>query len=224
MRLSADQRISVRFLAGALLAVVMLSACSSGPRPPAWSGRAIGHLERFQAAYLDGDARVAAREFELARTETARTGRPELVARVELNRCAARVASLDLAPCAGFEALASDASDAEHAYARYLQGRASAADAQLLPAQHRLVAAGGADTASIEDPFARLLASAVLLQQRRVTPEIVQQAVDTASHQGWRRPLLAWLGVQLKLAQEHGDVAAAERLRRRMDLVQPRTD
>jgi hypothetical protein len=49
---------------------------------------------------------------------------------------------------------------------------------------------------------------------------VLQIAVDTASSQGWRRPLLAWLNVQLLLAERAGAVAEAERLRRRIALVQ----
>ncbi len=205
-----------------LMASALLAGCASGPKVPDWSINAVGHVERFAEAYLKGDSRVEAREFDLARAETARTGRPELVARIELTRCAARVASLVFEPCAGFEPLRADVGDAERAYARYLAGQASAPDAALLPPQHRAVAAGSGSIAGIEDPLARLVAAGVLLQQSRATPETVAQAVDTASHQGWRRPLLAWLGVQARLAEERGDVAEAARIRRRMDLVQPR--
>lgn len=208
-------------VASLLIASALLVGCESGPRVPDWSINAVGHVERFAEAYLKGDSRVEAREFDLARAETARTGRPELVARIELTRCAARVASLVFEPCAGFEPLRADAGDAERAYARYLAGHASAPDAALLPPQHRAVAAGGGGIAGIEDPLARLVAAGVLLQQSRATPETVAQAVDTASHQGWRRPLLAWLGVQARLAEERGDAAEAARIKRRMDLVQP---
>ena len=45
--------------------------------------------------------------------------------------------------------------------------------------------------------------------------------VDIAYPQGWRRPLLAWLGVQQRLAQQAGRPEDAARLRRRMDLVAP---
>ena len=68
----------------------MLAGCSSGPKVPDWKINAIGHIERFTEAYLKGDERVEAREFALARAETARTGKPDQVARIELNRCAAR--------------------------------------------------------------------------------------------------------------------------------------
>ena len=199
-----------------LIALGALSACASGPPAPDWSVNAVGHVERFTQAYLNGDARVAQREFALARADLARTGRPDLVARAELNRCALQVASLDFAPCSGFDALAPDADPAERAYARYLAGQASAADAPLLPPAHR----AGVPTEGAE-PLAGLIGAGVLLRQGRASPQVVAQAVDAASRQGWRRPLLAWLGVQQRLAEQGGDAAEAARIGRRMDLVQP---
>jgi len=44
-------------------------------------------------------------------------------------------------------------------------------------------------------------------------------AIDIASAQGWRRPLLAWLGVQEKRAEAAGDREVLERIRRRIALV-----
>ena len=207
-----------------LIAAGALSACASGPKVPDWKIQSIGHVERFTAAYLKGDSRVEAREFDLARAETAGTGRPDLVARIELNRCAAHVASLDFDPCTGFETLRSDAAAPERAYADYLAGQpVDAAQAALLPEHHRAVATGTADAAlpPDDDPFGRLIAAAVLMRRSQATPEVVAQAVDTASEQGWRRPLLAWLGVQARLAEARGDAPEAARIKRRMDLVQP---
>jgi hypothetical protein len=43
--------------------------------------------------------------------------------------------------------------------------------------------------------------------------------VDTASAQGWRRPLLAWLGLQLQRAQAQGRAAQAELIRQRLALL-----
>lgn len=207
--------------AAALAALaVLLAACSSQAPTPDWQMNAKGALERATEAYLSGDDRVAAREFERARAEVARTGRADLAARVELVRCASEVASLVLAPCAGFEALRDDAPPAERAYANYLAGRAVTVDRALLPVPHRAIAAGGATVDGIDDPLARLIAAGVLLQTGRASPSVVAQAADTASAQGWRRPLLAWLGVQARLAEEGGDAAEAARLRRRIARVQ----
>ncbi|MDO5290601.1 MAG: hypothetical protein Q4F13_13350 [Pseudomonadota bacterium] len=210
--------------AGACLAAALLAACASGPKPPDWSINAVGHIERATQAYLQGDARVQAREFELARAEVARTGRPDLLARVALARCAAQVASLQLDACTAFDPLRTDATDTERAYADYLAGHTlPAAQAALLPEAHRAVAAGGTALPAADAPLARLIAAGVLLRRSQLSPEQVNQAVDTASHQGWRRPLLAWLGVQARLADERGDTEAAARARRRMDVVQPPT-
>jgi hypothetical protein len=70
------------------------------------------------------------------------------------------------------------------------------------------------------DALSRLVASAVVLQTGKASPVLVAQSVEAASAQGWRRPLLAWLGVQLKLAEQGGATAAADRIRRRIELVQ----
>ena len=216
---SLRQRLAICFVA-----VCALSACAGGPKVPDWKINSIGHVERFTEAYLKGDARVEAREFELARNETARTGRPDLVARIELNRCAAHVASLDFSPCTGFEPLLPDAAAPERAYAAYLEGLSlGGAQAALLPEHHRGVATGaaGAVLPGADDPLGRLIAAGVLMLRGQATPAVVGAAVDTASEQGWRRPLLAWLGVQARLAEQRGDAQEAQRIQRRRDLVQP---
>jgi hypothetical protein len=215
----------VRGVLGTL--VVLLAACSSAPPAPEWQSSAKAALDRAVAAYLGGDTRVANAEFDLARRELARTGRADLVAMAELTRCAARVASLDVGPCEGFEKLRPEATPAERAYADYLAGHVQAADVALLPDHHRPFATGGlggdaatSALAALDDPLARLVATGVLFQDGRANPAAITLAVDTASAQGWRRPLLAWLGVQLALAERAGDSAGAERLRRRIALVQ----
>jgi len=199
-----------------------LVACSSTPPPPDWEMNAQGALERAQDAYLSGEGRIEETEFARARSEVARTGRADLLARLELVRCATRVASLVFEPCTGFEAWQLDAAPPEQAYARYLQAQATAPDAALLPPQHRpLVAAraAGAQLAAVEDPLARLVAAGVLMRGNRADPQTIALAIDAASGQGWRRPLLAWLGVQAQRAQQAGDTAELERIRRRMQLT-----
>jgi len=207
------------FLAALLLA---LFGCAGGPPPPDWKLNAQGAIERAQEAYLSGQDRVAALEFARARSEIARTGRADLLARAELVRCATRVASLVFEACAGFDALQADAAAPEQAYARYLQGQATAQDAALLPSQHRpLLApqAAGAAVAAIEGPLSRLVAAGVLMRSNRADPQTIVLAIDAASGQGWRRPLLAWLGVQARRAELAGDTEALARIQRRMQLA-----
>ena len=73
-----------------LIAVALISACSSTPPPPTWQADAFTALNRFSAAYLRGNTRLADFEFARAKTEIASTGRADLLARAELTRCATR--------------------------------------------------------------------------------------------------------------------------------------
>lgn len=208
-----------------LAALVLFAACSSGPPVPDWQTKAKGAMDRATAAYLRGDTRIAQAEYDTAQREIARTGRTDLLARAALMRCAARVASLDFGPCADFEPLRADAAAPERAYADYLAARVPPEDVALLPAQHRAIATASANDAEatlrrIDDPLARLIAAGVLFQSARATPDTIGLAADTASEQGWRRPLLAWLQVQAALAEKAGNASEAERLRRRIAVVQ----
>ncbi|PHV35264.1 hypothetical protein CSQ94_01575 [Janthinobacterium sp. BJB312] len=210
----------------AALLCTTLAACSSGPPVPDWKMNAQSSVERFQAAYLNGNALVEQTEFRRARSQVAGTGKLELVARIELLRCAARVAGLAFEDCAGFDVLQADATDADRAYAAYLAGKAQPADVALLPEAQRAVAGAASDTAAasavaaIKDPLSQLVAAGVLLRSGRATPELLDTAVATASDQGWRRPLLAWLGVQRLRAEQAGDAQAVQRIARRMAIVE----
>ena len=217
-------RKSLPFAAATLCA--LLAACSSGPPVPDWKMNAQSSIERFEAAYLNGNVLVEQTEFQRARDQVGGTGKLDLIARVELLRCATRVASLAFEPCSGFEALKEDAGAADRAYASYLAGTTQAEDIALLPASQRAVAAAGSDTqaasaaAAIQEPLGKLVAAGVLLRANRATPELLEMAVATASDQGWRRPLLAWLGVQRMRAEQAGDTQEAQRIARRMDIVE----
>jgi hypothetical protein len=218
------------------LSALLLSACASHPPAPDWQSNAFAAVNGFTAAYLDGNSKLAEFEFARAKTELARTGRADLMARLELTRCAAQVASLDLQPCTGYDTLTVDAQAPEQAYAAFISGRWRGLDPALLPVAYRSLVqqifendkrpSAAQQTQSqpllsqIPDPLSRLIAAGALLQQQQLAPSDVELAVNTASSQGWRRPLLAWLGVQLKLTQTAGDAAAAQPIQRRIDLVQ----
>jgi len=199
-----------------------VAGCANKPQPPSWEPNARGALDGYTDAWLKGDTPAADAEFARARRETASTGSFERVAQVELVRCAVQVAALET-DCPGFAAIAGEATVQQRAYAAYLDGRWQGLDAGLLPAQHRPVVAGGT-LAGVADPLSRLVAAGALLRVGRITPGDIGVAVETASAQGWRRPLLAWLGVQEKRAQAAGDAGAVERIRKRMALVSETTN
>lgn len=181
-----------------LALIAFLAGCSSSPLPPEWQSDAAQSMAAFERAYLTGDSARAEMDFQAARKQLASTGRADLVARAELVRCAARSASLEFDDCPGFAAL-QDSTPENTRYAQYLLGKSS----------YR-----GSD-----EPLSRLVAESVRFRTGGIDPAGIARAVEIASSQGWRRPLLAWLGVQLKRAEAAGDHQAAERIRRRMALV-----
>lgn len=230
-----------------VIASLVLAGCGNNPPLPDWQMNAHNGIDRATAAYMEGNTRIEAAEFKRARSALASTGKVDLIIRAELIQCAARLAALVFEDCAGFNRLAQDASPADRAYAAYLAGGLpsadrtaaaaaagspiaartplSSADIGLLPQQHQAVAAATSDAAAagavqaITDPLSRLVASGVLLRAGKASPQVLADAVETASAQGWRRPLLAWLGVQAMRAEQAGDSAEAQRIKRRIDLV-----
>ena len=98
-------------------------------------------------------------------------------------------------------------------------------DASRLPPQYRAVATAR-DEASrnkamqqIADPVSRLVAAGALFRLAQLSPEGAAAAIDTASAQGYRRPLLAYLAVQAKRAESAGDAVALQSIQKRIDLV-----
>lgn len=202
------------------VAALMLSACASKPPEPSWRANAAGSLDSFTDAYLKGNSALAANDFARARSELASTGRADLVAHAELVRCAVYTASLAVGECTGFTALAQDATPAERAYAAYLAGQWQGLDPALLPAQQQPIARGTGTLAAVPDPLSRLVAAGAMLQAGRIAPPDIAVAADTASSQGWRRPLLTWLGVAAQRARAAGDAAELARIERRIALAE----
>jgi hypothetical protein len=214
-------------LAGAL--ALLLAGCGSRPPAPDWALNAESASRRASTAYLEGRQRVQAMERDKARAEVAATGRTDLAARLELMRCAAQVASLEWDGCPGYQALAADAAPAEAAYARYLQGRPQPQDVALLPEAQRPVAQallGGAPSSAlgavraIQEPLPRLVAAGAALRAGAAEPGLLELGADTASAQGWRRAVMAWLLLQAQAHDQAGEVEKAQAVRRRLALLE----
>lgn len=201
-----------------MAAVLLLAGCASKPAPPSWQPNAKDALDGFTDDYLRGNTAAANAEFVRARRETTSTGRADLVAQVELVRCATLAASLEFEECPGFAPLAADASPTQRAYAAYLAGRWEGIDVAALPEQHRAVVSSGSLN-GLAEPLSKLVAAGALFKAGRITPGDIEVATETASGQGWRRPLLVWLGVSQKRAEALGDMAAVEQIKRRIVLA-----
>jgi len=196
------------------LSTLLLAACTHQPPPPDWLLTARSAGEQHARLYLEGRDRLAQSQLQTARTAVSRTGNASAMARIELHACAARIASLQPPACPEFQPLADDAGQAENAYFRYLTGQLAEGDLALLPAAQQAAWRNPSSLSDITDPLSRLLAAAVLLHAGRLPPAASQIAIDTASQQGWRRPLAHWLQLEEERLNRAGDAAAAAAMAR----------
>ena len=209
-----------------LILAILLPACSGGPPPADWKLNAVSLLEHSQQRWLEGDSKSADLAMDQARKEIAKSGRIDLLARAELAICASKIASLDFSACAPFNTLETDASLTDKAYAHFLAADWNGLDTKTLPTHYADLISAKDDASAnkafdeIKDPLPRLIAAALLFKAGRADPTTLAAAVETASEQGWRRPLLAWLDVLHKRAMASQDTAAANQIQRRIDLIQ----
>ena len=204
----------MRCLFTLVLSTLLLAACTHQPPPPDWLLTARSAGEQHARFYLEGRDRLAQSQLQTARAAVSRTGNASAMARIELHACAARIASLQPPACPEFQPLADDAGQAENAYFRYLTGQLVEGDLALLPAAQQATWRNPSSLSDITDPLSRLLAAAVLLHAGRLPPVAHQIAIDTASQQGWRRPLAHWLQLEEERLSRAGDVAAAAAMTR----------
>src|SRR5262249_19506652 len=118
MALRARHEVEAAMRLWLLLPIAFLSACGGGRVPPDWELHSYAALGAFQAHYLAGDTRTADLDFKRLKDELSATGRPGLIARAELLRCALRTAALEIDECPAFDR--GDAGPEELAYMGYL--------------------------------------------------------------------------------------------------------
>jgi hypothetical protein len=205
--------------------LILLAACAGSEKSPEWKIRSWDSLTRFKNFYLQGKDRIAEEEFEKAKAEIASTGNLKIAAQAELVRCAMRVASLDFSPCTDFDRFEKEIGPEEVSYSHFIRGDWDQVDLRRIPDQYRRLVSAKDDFKSnraaqeIKDPVSRLIAVALLFKRGRSEPETITAALETASEQGWRRPVLAWLMVMLHRAEVSGDTERVRHLKKRIALV-----
>ena len=194
-----------------LAGVLLLSACgSSGPPVPDWKSDSVDFIERYKKHALLGENTLAERYFQQALRATGGAGRVSETGRLWLVHCATRRAMLQDDDCREYVDLAKAETSAEdRAYYQFVTLNWNRLDASKLPAQYgSLVKAEPArvntQIATIEDPLSRLLAASLVTLTGQADHATLVLAMETASTQGWRQPLLTYLKLLEKSAIERG--------------------
>lgn len=206
---------------------LLLAACGASPPVPDWQLDMETALDAYLRHRLSGRLELAERDFERAIDAVSATGRPDLVARVRLVRCAVASAALDYAECPEPRDVAREAGPEEQAYAAYLAGTWEGIDVARLPLVHATVVKARDDAGrlaalhAIDATTSRLVAAAALFRRSALPPSGIDIAVDAASEGGHRGALLPWLVVQEKAAMAAGQAVRAAAIRRRIEVATP---
>lgn len=210
-----------------LSGLLLLSACgSSGPPVPNWKSDSVDFVERYKKHALLGENTLAERYFQQALRATGGAGRIRETGRLWLVHCATRRVSLLDDDCSEYVDLAKIETSAEdRAYYQFVTLDWNGLDASKLPPQYvGLVKAdpAGLNTriAAIDDPLSRLLAASLATLRGQADHAVWVLAMETASSQGWRQPLLTYLKLLEKSAAERGATKEQQAYAVRIRLIQ----
>jgi hypothetical protein len=214
-----------------LVAALLFVGCGSPP-PPSWIAAGHQQLETFKRDFLTGAAPLVTElHFKKAVEEVKKAGDVDRLGKVWLTRMALQAAALEPLDDAEYRRVETAGPvPTNHHYYLFLKGELASVDASQLAESYRFVltALRGRDTAlviheieRIDDPLSRLIAAAVMLRDHPQNEALLHIAVETASTNGWKRVLLAWLKRQGAFYAASGETAKAEAIGRRMDLMSP---
>ncbi len=210
--------------------LIFLTACSSRPAP-GWTGSSYNHLEGFKKHYLRGNDRLAEQRFQKALEEIRSSGDVELMAIAYLTKFAVRTAALEAFDDRDYLHLAAVESGLPHRhYYSFLKGSLAGVDPDQLPVQYRafLKALRNGSSSEIEteafrmeDPLSRLIAAGLAVQGGRESESLLNGAIETASRQGWKKPLLAYLKRIERYYDSAKEMNKAADARKRLEWISP---
>lgn len=208
-----------------------LTACSGAPPTPDWVVRGHDRLEDFKVLYLQGESSLARVYFHKAVEEIRKSGNPAILGRAYLIRMAVETAVLEFPQGDEFPRINAAFPDpSNQAYHDFLAGPTGQVNLSHLPETYRAVAkilqegrvpVLADELARIENPLSRLIATAVCLRQGHGSEAVLVLAADTASREGWKKALLAYLDRLETLYRVNGREGMASSVRERIRLMEP---
>jgi hypothetical protein len=209
--------------------LLLLAGCGFKPAP-VWIAEGHKQLETYKQDFLTGrEPRITEVYFRKAVEEIKKGGDTDLLGKAWLTRAALQVAVLgELDEGEYLKTEAAEIVPANRNFYRFLKGNTAMVDISLLPKPYRLfwsafrrgdTAKGAVTIAEIEDPLSRLIAAGLAVRHHLENDAILQIGVETASPNGWKRALLAWLERQKASSEAAGNVSKAAAIQSRIDLM-----
>lgn len=181
----------------------LLVGCGSSKPVPDWTDASFNQLDNYKKSYLSGKERIAEAYFNKAVDEIKNSGDLDVLARAYLTKYAVHVAVLEAFD--DREYLRIDAVEPilqNKSFYSFLKGAFDNVDEKLLPQQYagflRAFQSGKKDDVAheiskMDNHLSKLIALGLLVQKNKNDETDLKLAIDIASHNGWKKALLAYL-------------------------------
>lgn len=212
-----------------ILFALLICACGTATTIPAWKDKAYMHLDDYKTSFLAGKEESTEPHFIKARREIAASNDLGLLTIAYLTKYALHTASLENFDTSDFAKLYKlEPNPSDMAYCHLLKGNFTAVDMKVLPYRYagvlkaalaRDLTMAAREITAIDDPLSRLIACGVCVKYLPSDETILQTGISTASANGWRRPLWAYLNKLQEHYLETGDQNKSTAVKARLDLL-----
>lgn len=207
---------------------ILLLGCGS-KQVPDWTKASFNQLENYKKNYLSGKEQSAELYFNKAIDEIKKSGDLEILARAYLTQYAVHVAVIEAFDDG--EYLRIDALQPvlqNRNFYNFLKGSFDTVDERLLPQQYdgflRAFRKGkiediAHEISRIEDPLSKLIAVGLLVKKNTYDEGVLKIAIDTASHNGWKRALLVYLDKLQSFYEMKKETQKAANIEQKIQLI-----
>jgi len=212
-----------------LAALILLAGCGAKATPE-WIKTSHHQLEIYKKQFLQGRDRLAEISFQKSVKEIKSAGDFNLLQIAYLTRYAVQTAALETFDDQDYRKLETLASYPENRHFHaFLKGAFDRVDESALALQYRpfLRACKSGKQSDIDhaiqlidDPLARLIASALAVQKQFYHEKTLHAAIQTAAEQGWKKVLLNYLKKLRDFYASINERQKAEVTQQRIDLLQ----
>lgn len=206
----------------------IIAGCGSKPIPD-WRYESSGQLENYKKNYLKGRDQVAEFHFRKALEEVKRSGDLKIISKVYLTKYAIKVALLEDIIDSEYPDIEVIEPDSENRnFFVFLKGNFSVVEASLLPKQYGSflkACIGGKETlindeiSKIDDPLSKLVAIGIIVKKNIYNEATLLFAIDTASINGWQKPLLAYLDTLQHFYEAKNEKEKAAKVQQKIKVI-----
>jgi hypothetical protein len=212
-----------------LISIILLLGCGGSKQIPEWINTSFNQLENYKKNYLSGKDRIADLQFNKAVDEIKKSGNLEILGRAYLTKYAVHVAVIEAFDEREYIKIDTLQPVLENrTFYNFLKGSFDKVDESLLPRQYnsvlKIFRKGNYEDAAheiskMEDPLSKLIVAGLLIQKNTYDEGILKIAIDTASQNGWKKALLAYLEKLLLFYETKRETEKAANITQRIQLI-----